>query len=239
MADESPASFQLCKSTPYKNIEARKCAGCEVMFEPSRKNQRYHNEQCRKKSENRRRRGPSFTERVIAVKGRKCGKCGSEREGRRTAFYWDPSEANIDRAAVLCPSCLKWAHRKRRGQLNSCKLVSDYAEMAKDERAYQEANGCCILDAEGAGVIDGPPQVINRSNLDEASRQTHPRELFCRHCEERLCQISPDGDVIAIDKREVVLKDRAVACSRCRDVAAAAAWHPGRIRRRRQRRHRR
>jgi hypothetical protein len=187
------------------------------MFVPQHKSRRYHDEPCRKKFENRRRRGPSFTERVIAVKGRRCGKCDSECEGRRTAFCWDGDEGNIDRAVVLCSGCLKWAHEKRKGQVNSFDILDAYAEQDKAERAFQAVHGCCILTSEDAGVIDGPPNVINKSNLDEASRETHPRDLFCQHCEERLCQVSPDGDVVALNKREVVCKNGAVACNRCRE----------------------
>jgi len=194
-----------------------KCGGCDVMFVPQHKSRRYHDEKCRKKSENRRRRGPSFTERVIAIKGRRCTVCGSEREGRRTAFCWEGEKGRIDRAAVLCPRCLKGAHRWNAGQVELFDGCDTYAEQDAKERKEQEEGGYSILDAEDAGVVDTQPLVINRSNLDEASRDTHPRELFCHHCEARLCQVSPDDDVIAVDNREVLCKDGAVACSWCRE----------------------
>ena len=196
------------------------------MFVAQHKSRRYHDETCRKKFENRRRRGPSFTERVIEVKGRKCRLCRSEAEGRRTAFNsWDPKdEKDIDRAVVLCGGCLKWAQAKRKGQVNGFDVLDAYAEQDKGERAEHAEQGFCILDAEDAGVIDTHPQVINRQNLDEASRETHPRELFCRHCDNRLCQVSPDGDVIALNKREIVCENGAVACAWCRERDGLEIW---------------
>jgi hypothetical protein len=194
------------------------------MFVPQHKNRRYHDKTCQKKFENRRRRGPSFTAQVIAIKGRKCKKCRSECEGRRTAFCWDGDEGKIERANVLCSGCLKWAHGKRKGQVKGFDILDAYAEQDKKERAEQEEGGYCILTAEDAGVIDTQPQVINRSNLDEASCETHPRELFCRHCENRLCQVSPVGDVIPFNERKVICENGAVACSRCRERDGREVW---------------
>jgi hypothetical protein len=213
-----------CEPAANDTTEPRRCEGCDVMFVAQHRNRRYHDEKCRKKFENRRRRGPSFTERVIAIKGRRCKKCGSEREDRRTAFCWDGDEGNIDRAVVLCSGCLKWAHQKKKGQVNGFDILDAYAKQDQAERAYQEEHGCCILTAEDAGVIDKPPQVINRSNLDEASRDTLPRDLFCRHCEELLCQVSPDDEVIALDKREVICEKGAVACTWCRKREGLEVW---------------
>jgi hypothetical protein len=226
MIETLPVGSLLCQPAANGAVEPRKCAseGCDVIFFPQHKNRRYHDDKCQKKSENQRLRGPSFTERVIAAKGRRCIKCHSECEGRRTAFYWDGDAGNIDRAVVLCSGCLKWAHGKRKGQIKGFDILDAYAEQDKAERALQEESGCCILTAEDAGVVNGPPQVINRSNLDEASCETHPRELFCRYCENRLCQVSAGGDVIALNKREIVCENGAVACSRCRERDGREVW---------------
>ncbi len=224
MTEASPASSPVSKSAANDVNDLRKCEGCNLMFVPQPKNRRYHDEPCRKKSENKRLRGPSFTEQVIAIKGRRCGKCDSDCEGRRTAFFWDGDEGKIDRAVVLCSGCLKWAHGKKKGQFRGFDILDAYAEQEKAERAFYAEQGCCILTAEDAGVINGPPGVINKSNLDEESRETHPRELFCRHCENRLCQVSPGGDVIALNKREVICKNGAIACTWCRERDGREVW---------------
>ena len=223
MTEASPASSTLSKSA-LTIIEARKCEGCDLMFVPRPKNRRYHDEPCRKKSENQRQRGPSFTERVIAVKGRRCGKCGSERNGKRTAFCWTGEEGQISRAVVLCSFCLEDAHAKRKGQDKLTGDCAQYAEQDPSEREEWAALRMSILPSEECDVVDSAPNIINKSNLDEASRDTHPRELFCRHCERRLCQISPDGDVIALNKREVVCKNGAVACTWCREENGLEIW---------------
>lgn len=218
MIEASPASLPLRKPAASNAIESRKCEGCDVTFVPLRKNQRYHDEPCRKRAENKRRRGPSFTEQVIAVKGRKCGVCGSEAEGKRTAFHsWEPEdEKSIDRAVVLCSYCLEQVQAVRKGQVKLARKHALNAEQDPSERDHYSALGISILPEDDCDVVDSAPNIIDKSNLDEASAETHPKDLFCKYCEKYLCQVSPDGNVIALGKREVAVENGAVACRWCR-----------------------
>lgn len=124
----------------------------------------------------------SLSDRVVAVKGRRCDGCGSEQPGKRFAFFWFEG----DRAAVACYRCNKVANKLKRRQtllFNRSELKILRNDRLKDPLDTEEINlneewfgdlGFSVVFNHDAGVLDRDPAPPDPSHYERPKPPPSP-----------------------------------------------------------------
>lgn len=150
-----------------KTLYQRTCAGheCDVTFETTRPNKKYHSKKCAKKAENRRLHKETITDRLIAYKGTTaCSICKSTAGKWRAAFFWnieDQDAENLAAALLLCSKCWKHHCSKRLGQdkqMDKYERVADLAILEADPN---------FIDDQLNGILQGGLSPVHLEDIAE------------------------------------------------------------------------
>lgn len=93
------------------------CPVCGEPFDPQGTRRRYCSKKCKKHVELKLRKKPeTVTDRIVAVKGRRCSNCRTDHKGQRFVFWWDDydrADEVVETAMVLCSGCWRRFNRQK------------------------------------------------------------------------------------------------------------------------------